>query len=77
MISLLAVFISISRVNDHRHDVVDVAGGALIGTVLGIMAAKSINFTEGKNGKSATKKEYVKEKRPSQMRLIHPEFSYG
>jgi hypothetical protein len=53
----------------------DVVAGAVIGSVLGIMAAKSLKFKElqTKNSSRTPKKE----KRPSQMRLIHPEFSYG
>ena len=53
----------------------DVIAGAVIGSVLGIMAAKSLKFKEFQTKKSSMTPK--KEKRPSQMRLIHPEFSYG
>eukprot|EP00090_Calanus_glacialis_P014920 TRINITY_DN23794_c0_g1_i1.p1 TRINITY_DN23794_c0_g1~~TRINITY_DN23794_c0_g1_i1.p1 ORF type:complete len:186 (+),score=29.52 TRINITY_DN23794_c0_g1_i1:96-653(+) len=75
VICLCSALISISRLNDHRHHLADVVAGAVIGSVLGIMAAKSLKFKEfqTKNSPMTPKKE----KRPSQMRLIHPEFSYG
>jgi len=77
VVCIAAAFISVSRLDDHRHHFADVMSGAFIGAVIGIFAAMRINFSQEKNTSSSTRKEYVKEKRPSQMRLIHPEFSYG
>merc|ERR1719153_2003778 len=73
-----AAFISTSRLHDHRHHVQDVVAGALLGTLLGMLTIRTI-VTDNSDD-SETKRETAaskKEKRPSQMRLIHPEYSYG
>merc|ERR1719318_671363 len=75
---LSAAFISSSRLQDHRHHVHDVVAGAALGSLLAFLAAK--NVITSKQGVVTTNSSSVaakKEKRPSQMRLIHPEYSYG
>lgn len=74
-ICLGASFVSISRLHDHRHHPLDVLFGAGIGTAFGIVSAQSIKYTTATNVN--TPEGPKKEKRPSQMRLIQPEFSYG
>ena len=41
---LLAVYCALSRLTDHRHHKVDVLTGSVIGTVLGILAAQTLDF---------------------------------
>lgn len=43
---LLAVYCAYSRLIDHRHHKVDVFTGSVIGTVLGVLAARTLVFTE-------------------------------
>jgi len=43
---LLAVYCAYSRLVDHRHHKVDVLTGSVIGTVLGVLTAKSLVFTK-------------------------------
>jgi len=74
-ICLGASFVSISRLHDHRHHPLDVLFGAGIGTAFGIVSAQSIKYTTAANVNRPEGPK--KEKRPSQMRLIQPEFSYG
>ena len=49
---LLAVFCAYSRLVDHRHHLVDVLTGSVIGTVLGVLAALTLDF----NAKTVYKK---------------------
>jgi len=43
---LLGVYCALSRLTDHRHHQVDVLTGSVIGTVLGILAAHTLDFDE-------------------------------
>ena len=85
---LLAAFVSLSRISDHRHHPVDVLAGASVGVLIGLLAAFSIleissNNKEEEEGvkdedpmrkdvSSSGRREKVK--RPSQMRLLNSEF---
>ena len=37
-----AVFCAVSRLLDHRHHPVDVVGGSILGSVLGVMSANNV-----------------------------------
>lgn len=74
---LSAAFISISRLHDHRHHVHDVVTGLALGSLLGFMTAGNMLPDTGDLNTERVEVGTKKEKRPSQMRLIHPEYSYG
>jgi hypothetical protein len=79
LLVVMAIFSSTTRISDHRHHAVDVVVGAAIGIVCGVTAARGIVFPtyddiEREMEKLETK---VKQKRPSQTRLINSELGLG
>ena len=86
---LLAAFVSLSRISDHRHHPVDVLAGASVGVLIGLLTAFSIleisrnnkeEEEEGVKDEDPMRKDVSgsgkreKVKRPSQMRLLNSEF---
>ena len=43
---VLAVYCAYTRLTDHRHHLVDVCTGSVLGTVLGVVSAGSLEFRE-------------------------------
>jgi len=50
---LLALFCAYSRLVDHRHHMVDVLTGSVIGTVLGVLTALTLDFRKTVENKSS------------------------
>merc|ERR1712106_1079993 len=60
---LLATYCAYSRLTDHRHHLVDVLTGSVLGIILGIFTAKTLDFTRDQNKKDAQKKLNLKKKK--------------
>lgn len=78
---ILAIFSCTSRITDHRHHILDVIVGAVVGSVMGVMTAREIpidNDIHDMGGQvgdvNQQQNKPVKQKRPSKMRLLSSEF---
>jgi len=83
VVTLLATLTATSRLLDHRHHLSDVLVGSLLGLVLGGLGAMDTleNITTikeegtGEQEKNKqTQNKFVKQKRPSKMRLLSSDF---
>lgn len=81
LITCLASFSCFSRLQDHRHHLLDVLVGAVLGLGMGVIAALGLELPDQEFGgvekegiKKDMQEQFVKQKRPSKMRLLNSEF---